>query len=316
MSNISAQPALRVYEAWVQKNSSGNRFSALAGLYDLNSEFYNLQSATLFLNSSFGIGPAFSQSGVAGPSLYPRTSFGARFAWKPTPTTVLRTAVVNGVPFERPDGGHSLHRSGDGALLVAEYASVDRADAAERPPRRRQFRIGRSPSPAPYDDKLAVGAWYYTARFDDLLDTTAAGTPVQRRGSGGVYLAGQKLLHAAGGRRVSGFVQGGLGDGRTNRFASYLGAGFVASGWLRPGTADELGLAVAMARNGSDYVESQRRQSVPVTRNETAFELSYLIPVSDRFSIQPDLQYVVHPGTDPRIANSLSFQLRFEVAFY
>ena len=45
----------------------GNRFSALFGRYDLNSEFYRLQSAGLFLNSSFGIGPEFSLSGQNGP---------------------------------------------------------------------------------------------------------------------------------------------------------------------------------------------------------------------------------------------------------
>ncbi len=315
VSNISAPAALRVYEAWVQKNAPGNRFSALAGLYDLNSEFYNVQAATLFLNSSFGIGPAFSQSGRAGPSLYPRTAFAARVAFKPTPSTVLRAALANGVPFERDDGSHALHRSGDGALLVAEYAVLDRPDLAERPPRRRQFRIGRSPSPPGYDDKLAVGGWYYTATFDDLSERAADGTPLRRRGSGGVYLAAQKLLHDAGGRRVSAFAQGGAGDGRTNRFGSYLGAGLVATGWVRPGTPDELGLAVAVARNGAHYLDAQRRQGEPATRAETAFELSYLIPVSDRFAIQPDLQYVVHPNTDPRLANSLSFQLRFEIAF-
>src|SRR5437762_8422722 len=48
VSSISAPSAVKLYEAWVQKNFLGNRFSALAGLYDLNSEFYRLQSSTLF----------------------------------------------------------------------------------------------------------------------------------------------------------------------------------------------------------------------------------------------------------------------------
>jgi len=70
VSSISAPNTLKLYEAWVQKNFSHNRISVLAGLYDLNSEFYRLQSAGLFLNSSFGIGPEFSQSGVGGPSIF------------------------------------------------------------------------------------------------------------------------------------------------------------------------------------------------------------------------------------------------------
>ena len=42
VSNISAPNDVKIYEAWVQKNFLGNRVSVLAGLYDLNSEFYRL----------------------------------------------------------------------------------------------------------------------------------------------------------------------------------------------------------------------------------------------------------------------------------
>ena len=57
-------------------------------------------SASLFLNSSFGIGPEFSQSGLEGPSIFPNTSVGARFAIKPIEEIVLRTAALDGVPVD------------------------------------------------------------------------------------------------------------------------------------------------------------------------------------------------------------------------
>jgi signal transduction histidine kinase len=50
-------------EGWIEQNLFGNQFSLLVGRYDLNSEFYRLHSAGLFLHSSFGIGPEFAQSG-------------------------------------------------------------------------------------------------------------------------------------------------------------------------------------------------------------------------------------------------------------
>ena len=74
VSNIEAPPVSRIEEAWIQQNLFANRFSMLVGRYDLNSEFYRLQSASLFLNSSFGVGPKFSQSGQEGPSIFPYTS--------------------------------------------------------------------------------------------------------------------------------------------------------------------------------------------------------------------------------------------------
>ena len=73
VSNLSAPPKVTLYEAWLQYNLFGNKFSALAGRYDLNTEFYRVQSAGLFLNSSFGIGPEFSGSGAGGPSIFPST---------------------------------------------------------------------------------------------------------------------------------------------------------------------------------------------------------------------------------------------------
>ena len=59
VSNLSAPAKVTLYEAWLQYNVFGNKFSALVGRYDLNTEFYRVQAAGLFLNSSFGIGPGF-----------------------------------------------------------------------------------------------------------------------------------------------------------------------------------------------------------------------------------------------------------------
>src|SRR6266481_5946400 len=77
VSNIEAPAGWRLEEAWVQQNLFGHRFSVLFGQYDLNSEFYRLQSVSLLLNSSFGIGTELSQSGQEGPSVFPYTSVGA-----------------------------------------------------------------------------------------------------------------------------------------------------------------------------------------------------------------------------------------------
>ncbi len=317
VSNISVPGVAEVYEAWLQKNALSNRLSVLAGLYDANVEFYNLQAASLFLNGSFGIGPEFSGSGIEGPSIFPKTAFGMRLAAKPTENTVVRLGILNGVPYERPDGSHAVHKRGDGALFIIEAALIDRPAKAERPANRR-FQIGRRESSSAYDDKLAVGGWYYTAAFDDLADLEPDATPVRRRGSAGYYAVGQALLFASKSnpaQRVSGFVQAGIGDARTNRFGSYVGAGITAGGLPGMPADDNIGLAIAVARNGSHYLASQIRQGLPTTRSEKAVDLTYLHAVNSHFYLQPDLQYIVHPDTNPRIGNALAFQLRFEISY-
>jgi porin len=317
VSNISAPSAVKLYEAWVQKNLLDNRFSALAGLYDLNSEFYRLQSAGLFLNSSFGIGPEFSQSGVEGPSIFPSTSIGARFAYKPAPGIVLRTAILDGVPLDRPDGSRGSFKRGDGVLIVAEADFLDRPPPSDRP-RSSRFRIGRQAMLPPYDEKFAVGGWYYSATFDDLVEVEAGGQPARHRGSGGIYALADGVLFKKPGdseKRITGFLQAGYGDFRVDRFGSYLGAGLTATGIIAGRGTDELGLALAYARNGSHYMSSQRTQGLPVTNAEATIEITYLMQLTKWIAVQPDLQYVIHPSTDPTIPNALGFQLRFEISF-
>jgi porin len=70
-----------------------------------------------------------------------------------------------------------------------------------------------------------------------------------------------------------------------------------------------------MARNGSSYLEAQQQAVSPVAAAETAIELSYLAQVAAWLALQPDVQYVIHPNTDPRLHNAAVAQLRFEMTF-
>jgi porin len=317
VSNISAPSAVKLYEAWVQKNILDNEFSVLAGLYDLNTEFYHLQSASLFLNSSFGIGPEFAQSGVEGPSIFPSTSVGARFAYKPARGIVLRTAILDGVPVDRPNDSRGIFKRGDGILIVSEADFLDRSPPSDRPLNGR-FRIGRQAMLPSYDEKLAIGGWYYSAAFEDLVELEPNGQPVRHHGSSGFYALVDRVLFKEPGhpeKRIAGFLQAGYGDDRVNRFGSYIGAGLTAVGMVAGRDNDELGLAFAYARNGSHYMSSQRMQGIPVTSAEKAIEITYLMPLTKWLAVQPDLQYIIHPSTDPTIPNALVFQLRFEISF-
>jgi porin len=317
ISNIQAAPGVKLEEAWIQRNFLDGRISVLAGRYDLNSEFYRLNSAGLFLNSSFGIGPEFSQSGIAGPSIFPSTSIGVRLAIKPAPNLIVRAAVLDGAPVGHAGEARGPSRSGDGLLLVSEVAWLTRPAPVEQRPNHR-FRIGRGSGLAPYEDKIAIGSWHYTASFNDLSDVDGYGRPVRRKGSSGIYFLVDRLVYrtlAHPEQKLAVFAQLGLGDRRVNRFDAYFGAGFVASGLVPGHAADELGLAFAMARNGNHYMLGQQQQGIAAQRAETTLELTYLSQINPSLSVQPNLQYVIHPGTTPTVSNALTFQLRAEIAF-
>ncbi len=210
-----------------------------------------------------------------------------------------------------------MFAKGDGLLLVGEAAFLSRP-APEGRPLGSRFRIGRGAGLSPYDGKLAVGGWYYTARFDDLSEREPDGRPVRHRGSAGAYVLADEQVYrsaASSRRNVNVFAQLGVGDARVNRFGLYAGGGIVFSG-LFPGLEnDELGLAVAIARNGSHFIDLQRRNAVPATGTETTLELTYLFQIGKHLALQPDLQYVLRPGTDPTRKNAMAAALRFELSY-
>jgi porin len=136
--------------------------------------------------------------------------------------------------------------------------------------------------------------------------------------SAGAYFLADELLHrgaASPGRQINAFAQLGFSDSRVNRFGFYAGGGIVFSGLFPALANDELGLAAAIARNGSHFLELQRRNSVPVTGTETTVELTELFQIGKHFALQPDLQYVLRPGTDATRRDALAAALRFELSY-
>ena len=325
VSDIAAPVGWRLFEAWIQQNAFANRLSVLFGQYDLNAEFHSLPSANLFVNSSFGMGPELSQTGQGGPSVFPETAVGGRVEVRLIPEIVVRTAVLDGVPVNVPraDGTRGIFKRGDGLLLVGEvsYLSLPGepgADGREGQPRSRRLRVGRGAADAPQDGKIALGGWYYTGMFNDLSRTDGNGDPVRHRGSGGVYLIGERVVYRDAdnpARRLTLFGQFGVGDARVNRFASYTGGGATLFGLVPRRDNDEIGLGVAAAHNGSQYIASQRQQGRRADTSEVTLELTYLAQLTRGLTMQPSIQYVMNPGTDPERRDALVAVFRFELSF-
>src|SRR5262249_34648705 len=97
VSNIEAIAAARLFELWSEW-SIGKRSSLRVGLYDFNSEFGSNATGALFINPSHGIGKDVSQSGHAGPSIFPVTSLGARVRWAASSAWSLQMVALDGVP--------------------------------------------------------------------------------------------------------------------------------------------------------------------------------------------------------------------------
>jgi porin len=283
VSNIeTGVQALRLFEAWIEQDL-GSASSLKVGLYDLNSEIDAMEASALFFNSAHGIGTDFSQSGENGPSIFPSTSLAARLHMSPAEGWAIRVAVLDGVPNDPNRPARTVIRlnSDDGALLVGE---------AEAP-----LAGGR----------LLLGHWRYTGQAERL---DGAGG----RRNCGSYLRGEFPLWRRAGAEagLDGFFRLGIADSRLNAFARFVSAGFTWTGALPSRPDDQWGVALASARTSRAF-----RSQTGAQRHETKLELTYRAQLTDWFGIQPDLQYVIHPGTDPNLKNALVLGLRTEIAF-
>ena len=53
----------------------------------------------------------------------------------------------------------------------------------------------------------------------------------------------------------------------------------------------------------------------PLGTSESRFEITYSDKITDHLLVQPDLQYIDHPGGDPQAPGALVGMVRFTVGF-
>lgn len=317
LDNIAAPPTFKLYEMLGEVRLAP-QFSLLAGLYDVNSEFDLINSSQDFINSSFGIGPDFSQSGRNGPSIFPVTSLGVRAKFQPSLSFYLQMGVLDGVPGDPhdPDGTQIIIKNDDGALFVAEGGWI--LDAAkDHPPEARRLRARRIGRQQDWGQrgKVALGGWNYS-RSQPTIDSDPMNPQSAR--SWGAYLLGEMRVIGEPGEYEQGldlFGRIGVADSEVNRFGSSVTIGASYTGAFPRRDEDGIGLAIATAFNGDEYRAALSGAGIPVDDAEIAIELTYVAKVRPWLRVQPDLQYIINPGTDPQLDNALALGLRLGITF-
>lgn len=293
----------RLHEAWLQQNFLEDKISVKAGLYDTNSEFDVIETGSLFINSSHGMGPDFSQSGLNGTGAFPATGLAGRLLVKPFKGFYLQTAVTEGTPQDPNDPKSPLqiqYDTNEGILLLNELGFLSQEHNEE----------------ARYA-KFALGGWYYSSQFDDLVDVDGVGNPV-KRANYGIYGLGEYNIYAEKDDPDQGlnvFLRGGFANGSVNQFKGYVGLGAVYTGLIPKRDEDQIGLAVATAINSSKYKQSVIATGSTATSTEVNVELSYRAQITPWLAIQPDIQYIANPGTDPTLNDAIHVGARFELVF-
>ena len=333
ISNVEARSTTRLFELWAEQKL-GDQVAVRVGQMGIDTEFLTSSTAGLFINSTFGWPGLAAANLPSGGPAYPFATPGVRVKYTPTDSVTLLAAIFNGDPAGKGQGDPEF-RNLHGTLFPLNNAPLLIGEA--------QYAYNQGK-----DDKFAgtvkLGGWLHTGRFTDqnqttdglsLADPASNGVPLAHHTNFSIYgVIDQQLYRIAGDDPRKGanlFFRVMASPDDRNLLNFYADGGVTFNGFVPGRPDDTFGLAGAYGRF-SDASRAFDRNAVffagvptPVRDYEALVELTYQLQIVPGFSIQPNFQYVWHPGgnvVNPLTPTSLSpirdaavFGIRTTIAF-
>lgn len=308
-SNIEGYRSVRLYSWWLEGRAGD--WSLRAGALLADEEFTGTESGAQLINSAQGwpafisantvnTGPAFF---VAAPGLRLARTWGETAAW--------RLGVYDGDSFDSAAGDprptrHGLHYrvGGDQGWFViteAEFAPAART-------------------------RVKLGGWLHTATFPDLYAdasgrpfATTGAEPRGHHGNHGAYVSLEQIVAGRPGEpgAVQAHVRAGFAPADRSPLSSAIDAGVAWTGPLPGRPADVLAVGYARGNFSDDYAAAARLADPTVAAPdfEQVLELTYHVELTPRLTLQPDLQFIRHPGGTPAPRDIVAAFLRLSAAF-
>jgi len=338
-SGIEADTGTRLWELWYQqKFGTEDRFNIRAGQQSLDQEFMVSQNALFFVNTMFGWPMVPSADLPGGGPAYPLSAPGVRIKARPTEALTVFAGVFSGSPVNGGSGDpQKQNASGttfpwNGTLAIAElqyaYPSLGTMlYANQTEPLARTYKLG---------------LWYDTKDFDDLqFDNT--GLSLANPGSTGIAQShhGDYAIYGVIDQMV--WQQATELDRTLNVFLRVMGtpladrnlidfslnAGIVFHEPFLHRDDDTFGIGINYAHVSSRAAALDRDTAfytgsfTPVRTSETVIEVTYQYQVAPWWQLQPDFQYVFHPGAgvanpnalDQAVKNEAVIGLRTNISF-
>jgi len=297
ISSIDAYDTIRFNELWFEKKF-GETFSLRLGLLAADTEFFNCTSDAIFLNSCFGMPPIVSLNLNA--PIFPLSAPGIRLALSPNDSLTCRLGLFGG------DTGMEDINNKRG-LRFSNYPDAG------------AFVIGESVCSVPghHPTSYTIGGFYHS---DHDANTIADG--LSHGNHFGWYASVERTLSEKPAKtKVSNsgpgndhdvtafFRAGGAAPSSRNPITLYFDGGLNFAGGLWRKPKDSAGIACSYT-NTSDELSAQ-----PTPTYELVTEAVYNAVLSKSFTLQPDIQFIVHPGANPATPNALVIGMRLTMTY-
>lgn len=307
ISNIEATPSTRLFDLWFEQSLLDDKLSVRFGQLrvDYGGEFMSVTAGGLYISANFGWASFTGVNLPSGGVTYPLAAPGARVKFDPSDNLTLLFGAYDDDPAGPCEGDpqqcndHGLDfRLKDEPFLIAEA----------------QFKYNQGKGAAGLPGVVRIGAFKDFGTFEDqhlddgslsLADPNSSGTPRPIHADRGIYgIIEQKLANAGGGDDDKGiwFFTRVAGMPSDRNLVDFFAEGGLTFSGLVPGRPhDDVGLAVSYSHISGDAAELDRDTvgfgtATPIRDYETLLELTYKAVIVPGFSLQPDFQYIWHPG--------------------
>ena len=288
----------RLWTLWLQKTAFEGMLSVRAGQLSADDEFMVTNTAVNLLNTTFlwnalqyanlPAGKPVDRTGnfVSNGPAYPLGAPGLRVAIVPNENWTWQTAVFSHQPESIMRGGAQF-KVDSSQFLISElqYLQNQAKDATGNP------------------SMYKLGVWYDNAKFN-----TFSVRPSQRSGNAAIYGVVDRTLWKTpetGDQAVSVFLRAGVTPDDSVNFVSwYVDGGIGFKGPIKGRESDIVTLGFAYAGVSDSVRTAERAARAPVVNDyESVLELSYTASLANWWSVQPDFQYVIHPGYNGALSN-------------
>ncbi|HWL52222.1 MAG TPA: carbohydrate porin [Chthoniobacteraceae bacterium] len=299
VSHAAARPSLYLYELWLEQRWLEGALSVRAGQLAADEAFAVSEYGSLFLNAAFGWPPFLSENLPGGGPAFPRGTLGVRIAVQPGERVRLLSALYQGDPFDEEINRHGLRWRPGGST---GYLWMNEA----------QFRWNYGEKSGGLPGEAKGGFWYHTPDGEN-----AGFAPTRRRkGNAGLYgVVDQMLLRLADSpesspRGVAWFGRFGIQPQERNTLGLYFDTGLTFHGLFAARGEDALGIGFACGRWTRGARRTLEAESGHNAAREMLVELTYHCQLTPRLALQPDVQWIIHPGATREFGNALAVGLR------
>ena len=336
-TGIEANATTRLWELWYQQALLGGKVDVKVGQQSLDQEFIVSQTATPFMNATFGWPVLPSVDLPAGGPAYPLSSLGVLVRAKPSDTVTVLAGVFDGNPAPGLGDPQKLNAHGTNFGLGNGVLFIGEVQYALNPPPANPADAASAGLPGTYK----LGFWYNTNHFDDqrfdntglsLANPASSGIPQSHKGNYSFYAVADQMVwrpSADSPQSVNVFarIMGAPGD--RNLVDLGVNAGVTLKAPFKGRDNDVVGLAVGYAKIGSHAQDlasdtaSLTTPGYPSRSAETVIEATYQYQVTPWWMLQADAQYFFRPSggipqpdnSGTRIGNEFVVGVRTNIVF-